>query len=178
MNRGSVGASALNVALQQAANPPGPETGQITLGERILRVGDRVIQKRNDYDLGVFNGDIGRVASVDAVELRLDVDYSDRIVTYSKDALAQLGLAYAVTVHKSQGSEFGVVIIPVVMQHFTMLFRDLIYTGLTRARRLAIFVGSRHALRCAVDNTDSVLRQTALAQLLGGAVAASAVSAP
>ena len=178
MNRGSVGASALNVALQQAANPPGPETGQITLGERILRVGDRVIQKRNDYDMGVFNGDIGRVASVDAVELRLDVDYGDRIVTYSKDALAQLGLAYAVTVHKSQGSEFGVVIIPVVMQHFTMLFRDLIYTGLTRARRLAIFVGSRHALRCAVDNTDSVLRQTALAQLLGGAVAASAVSAP
>jgi exodeoxyribonuclease V alpha subunit len=167
MNRGSVGAAALNVALQQAANPPSAERGQIVLGDRVLRVGDRVIQKRNDYDLGVFNGDIGRIASVDAVQLTVDVDFGDRVVTYSRDALAYLSLAYAITVHKSQGSEFPVVIVPVVMQHFTMLFRDLIYTALTRARRLAVFVGSRTALRRAVANTDSVLRQTALSQLLG-----------
>jgi len=167
MNRGSVGASALNLALQHASNPPDQTVGQIVLGERTLRVGDRVIQKRNDYDLGVFNGDIGRIAEVNAVETTVDVAFSGRTITYTKDALAHLGLAYAVTVHKSQGSEFGVVIVPVVMQHFNMLFRDLIYTALTRARRLAIFVGSRYALRHAVNNTDTVLRQTALAQLLG-----------
>ncbi len=168
MNRGSVGASALNVALQQAANPPAPGKGQIAIGERILRVGDRVIQKRNDYDLGVFNGDIGRVVSVDAVAMTLEVDFGRQRVAYAKDALVHLALAYAVTVHKSQGSEFAVVIVPVVMQHFSMLFRDLIYTALTRAARLAIFVGSRGALRHAVANTDSVQRQTALAQILGG----------
>lgn len=174
MNRGSVGAAALNVALQQAANPPSAERGQIQLGDRVLRVGDRVIQKRNDYDLGVFNGDIGRIASVDAVQMTVDVDFGDRVVSYSRDALAYLSLAYAVTVHKSQGSEFGVVIVPVVMQHFTMLFRDLIYTALTRARRLAVFVGSRAALRRAVDNTESVRRQTALAQQLGAPPSAKA----
>ena len=172
MNRGSVGATALNVALQRAANPPAADKGQITSGERILRVGDRVIQKRNDYDLGVFNGDIGTVAAVDAVQMTLDVDFGEQRVAYAKDALVHLGLAYAVTVHKSQGSEFPVVIVPVVMQHFSMLFRDLVYTALTRARRLAIFVGRRGALRHAVANTDSVLRQTALAQILGGSVQA------
>ncbi len=167
MNRGSVGASALNVALQQAANPPAPGKAQLMIGERVLRVGDRVIQRRNDYDLGVFNGDIGRVVSADAVEMTLDVDFGNQRVSYSKDALVHLALAYSVTVHKSQGSEFEAVIVPVVMQHFSMLFRDLIYTALTRARRLAVFVGRRGALKHAVDNTDSVRRQTALTQVLG-----------
>ena len=176
MNRGSVGASALNVALQQAANPPAADKGQIAIGERILRVGDRVIQRRNDYDLGVFNGDIGRVVSVNAVEMTLEVDFAGQRIAYTKEALVHLALAYAVTVHKSQGSEFEVVIIPVVMQHFSMLFRDLVYTALTRARRLAVFVGRRGALKHAVDNTDSAHRQTALAQLLGPSRAVSSGS--
>lgn len=181
MNRGTVGASALNATLQAAVNPPRPERGEVTLGDRILRVGDRVIQRRNDYELGVFNGDIGRIVEVDAVEMTVGVQFDQRsgprtaepppppsIVTYRRDALAQLGLAYAITVHKSQGSEFPVVVIPIVTQHFSMLFRDLIYTALTRARRLAIFIGTRRALALAVNNTDPHQRQTSLRQVLSG----------
>ena len=180
MNRGSVGAEALNAAIQRAVNPARDAVAELRLGQRTLRVGDRVIQRRNDYDLGVFNGDIGRIIAIDALELRAEVAYpggqgsdaKERVVAYERDSLAELALAYAITIHKAQGSEFEAVILPLCSQHHTMLFRDLVYTALTRARRLAIFVGSRRALAQAVANVDPRQRQTALTVVLDDCLAA------
>ncbi|MBY0316567.1 MAG: AAA family ATPase [Bdellovibrionales bacterium] len=167
--RGSVGSLSLNEALQAANNPEAPGKCQVQFGGRILREGDRVIQTRNNYDLGVFNGDIGVITKVDAEEVGCEVLFGggdQRRIQYEKDNLGELSLAYAVTIHKSQGSEFQVVIIPVLGQHFNMLFRNLIYTGLTRAKKLAIFVGSRKAFAMAVGQIDNRQRQTALTELL------------
>jgi exodeoxyribonuclease V alpha subunit len=116
----------------------------------------------------VFNGDIGTIEAIDNVELTARIVFlpDRRRVDYNRDQLAELDLAYAITVHKAQGSEFDVVILPVVTQHYRMLFRNLIYTGLTRAKKLCIFVGSRQALAMAVAHQDTADRQTALAPLL------------
>ncbi len=166
MNRGSLGATALNRMIQDAVTPSRAGRAELRLGERIFRVGDRVIQRRNDYELGVYNGDIGRIVAADGLEMSCEVEFGSESetqrVTYTQADLAQLALAYAITVHKSQGSEFDVVILPLVAQHRRMLFRGLVYTGLTRARRLAIFVGERRALALAVGNAEGVSRQTAL----------------
>ncbi len=167
--RGTLGTLALNENLQRIANPELPGKRQLVLGERTLRVGDRVIQTRNNYDLGVFNGDIGRVAEVDTEEMTCEIQFSggeDRRIIYERDDLTELSLAYAITIHKSQGSEFQAVIIPVLGQHFNMLFRNLIYTGLTRAKKLAIFVGTRRALAMAIQQIDNRKRQTALTDLI------------
>jgi exodeoxyribonuclease V alpha subunit len=167
--RGTLGTVALNQRLQQVANPESSEKRQLQIGEKILRVGDRVIQTRNNYDLGVFNGDIGRVIGVDTEEMTCEISFSaggDRQVVFEKDALSELSLAYAITIHKSQGSEFEAVIIPVLGQHFNMLFRNLIYTALTRAKKLAVFVGTRKALAMAVHQIDNKRRQTALTDLI------------
>lgn len=168
MTRGSLGTIKLNGSLQQSVNPPEMNKGQIALGERIFRVGDRVIHRKNNYDLGVYNGDIGEIISINSIELTCVVHFfSDkRAVEYQRDQLSELDLAYAITIHKSQGSEFDCVIIPLVSQHFKMLFRNLIYTGLTRAKKLAVFVGTRQALAMAIRNMDTAQRQTALPQLL------------
>lgn len=170
MTRGSLGTLNLNRVIQETANPPGPGKPQLTVGQRIFRVGDRVIHRKNNYDLNVFNGDIGRVCDINTVDLTLTVLFSpdNRRVMYRQADIMELDLAYAVTIHKSQGSEFEAVIIPVLTQHFKMLFRNLIYTGLTRARKLAVFVGTRRALAMAVKNRDISMRQTALRQLLMG----------
>jgi exodeoxyribonuclease V alpha subunit len=142
------------------------------VGERVFRVGDRVIQKRNNYDLEVFNGDIGTVIEAYGEDMKLTVAYKGsgdtREVTYEKDSLNEIELAYAITIHKSQGSEFGAVIVPITTQHFNMLFRNLMYTGLTRAKKLAVFVGSRKALAMAVNNNKMLVRQTGLEGLLRG----------
>ncbi|SLM31451.1 conserved hypothetical protein [Desulfamplus magnetovallimortis] len=168
MTRGSLGTVNLNRVIQEACNPPGEGRRQIKVGERIFRVGDRVIHRRNNYDLGVFNGDIGNIIDMDNMELTCSVKFfpDNKVVNYSKDDIMELDLAYAVTIHKSQGSEFEAVIIPVLTQHFKMLYRNLIYTGLTRARKLAVFVGTRKAMAMAVKNQDTSLRQTALRELL------------
>ncbi len=168
MTRGSMGTVALNRVIQEAANPPMAGKPQIQAGQRIFRIGDRVIHRKNNYTLGVFNGDIGQIRQIDPLSLTLTVRFfpDNRDVFYQQADIMELDLAYAVTIHKSQGSEFEVVIIPVLTQHFTMLYRNLIYTGVTRARKLAVFVGSRRALALAVKNEDISLRQTALAQLL------------
>ncbi|MCI5139212.1 MAG: recombinase RecD, partial [Candidatus Electrothrix sp. AR1] len=136
------------------------------------RVGDRVIHRRNNYDLGVFNGDIGTISGVnnEAMTLRVCFLPDQREVEYQREQITELELAYAVTIHKSQGSEFEVVILPVLTQHFRMLFRNLVYTGLTRARKLAVFVGTRKALAMAVNNQDTGLRQTALQELIRGRI--------
>lgn len=181
MTRGSLGTRNLNAVLQAEVNPAGPGRPEIQIGDRLFRQGDRVIHTRNNYDLGVFNGDIGVIAAIDhesqtcAVAFPPDAsnhrghDVSDqRRVLYRRDQLPELELAYAITIHKSQGSEFAAVIIPVLTQHYRMLFRNLIYTGLTRARQLAVLVGSRRALALAVSNQDTSIRQTALVQLLRG----------
>jgi exodeoxyribonuclease V alpha subunit len=168
MTRGSLGTVNLNKMLQESANPPQKGKPQLQVGERIFRVGDRVIHRRNNYDLGVFNGDIGVIQEIDNEELTCVVSFfpDQRTVEYKRDDIPELDLSYAITIHKSQGSEFGVVIIPVLTQHFKMLFRNLIYTGLTRARKLAVLVGTRKALAMAVNNQDTSQRQTYLKELL------------
>jgi exodeoxyribonuclease V alpha subunit len=168
MTRGSLGTVNLNKMLQESANPQQPGKRQLQVGERIFRVGDRVIHRRNNYDLGVFNGDIGVIQDINNEELTCVVSFlpDKRTVEYKRDDISELDLSYAITIHKSQGSEFGAVIIPILTQHFKMLFRNLIYTGLTRARKLAVMVGTRKALAMAVNNLDTSQRQTYLTELL------------
>ena len=168
MTRGSLGTVSLNAMIQETANPAMAGKPQLQVGERIFRTGDRVIHRRNNYDLGVFNGDIGKITAIDNEVLTLTVAFfpDGRQVDYQRDDIVELDLAYAITIHKSQGSEFETVIIPVLTQHFKMLFRNLIYTGLTRARRLAILVGTRKAMAMAVRNQDTSRRQTMLEELI------------
>lgn len=170
MTRGSLGTANLNLVIQQAANPPAENKPQLQVGERVFRVGDRVIHRRNNYDLAVFNGDIGTIRAIDTVELTCVVAFFPdmREVLYHQEDIVELDLAYAITIHKSQGSEFKAVILPVLTQHFKMLYRNLVYTGLTRARELAVFVGTRRALGMAIRQQDTARRQTALEQLLRG----------
>jgi len=167
MTRGSLGTINLNKMIQESANPQEKGKIQLTVGERIFRVGDRVIHRRNNYDLGVFNGDIGTILEIDNEELTCCVSFypDGRIVEYKREDIPELDLAYAITIHKSQGSEFETVIIPVLTQHFKMLFRNLIYTALTRAKMLAVLVGTRKALAMAVNNQDTSRRQTFLKEL-------------
>ena len=168
MTRGTLGTTNLNRVIQQAANPPRDDKPQVQVGERIFRVGDRVIHRRNNYDLEVFNGDIGTIKQIDTAELTCVVAFfpDSREVMYQKDDIVELDLAYAITIHKSQGSEFKAVILPVLTQHFKMLYRNLIYTGLTRARELAVIVGTRRAMVMAIRQQDTCNRQTALEALL------------
>ena len=164
--RGSLGTLNLNQAIQQAVNPEKQGKKQIQLGERVYREGDRVIQTRNNYDLGVFNGDIGRIRQIDLENYSVLIQFGKQTITYEREDLTEIALAYGITIHKSQGSEFDAVIIPVATQHFKMLFRNLIYTGLTRAKHLCVFVGSRKALSMAVKQIDNRKRQTALSYLV------------
>ena len=168
MTRGSLGTLNLNHMIQESANPPQRGKSQPQLGERIFRVGDRVIHRRNNYVLGVFNGDIGVIQKIDSEELTCVVSFfpDQRLIEYKRDDISELDLSYAITIHKSQGSEFGAVIIPTLTQHLKMLFRNLIYTGLTRAKKLAVLVGTRKALAMAVKNQDTSQRQTYLKKLL------------
>jgi exodeoxyribonuclease V alpha subunit len=168
MIRGSLGAAGLNSHLQGSVNPAHPDRAELSVGERVFRVGDRVIHRRNNYDLNVFNGDIGRILRIDNSDLKLVVAFypDQRQVEYNREQITELDLAYAMTIHKSQGSEFDVVIMPVLSQHYRMLFRNLLYTGLTRGKKLVVLVGSRQSLAMAVRNEDTSRRQTALAWLI------------
>ena len=162
MTRGDIGTRNLNLVLQALVNPPDPSKSELVRGGSILRVGDRVIQKVNDYNREVFNGDLGVVEFIDLEELDVTVRYENRSVTYDLADLNEIGLAWAVTIHKSQGSEYPVVIMPIFMQHFMMLSRNLIYTGLTRARKLAVVVGSQKAIGLAVRQVKDRERYTLL----------------
>ncbi len=163
MHRGVIGAQNLNVELQALLNPTGES---ITRGSRVYRVGDKVMQIRNNYDLDVFNGDLGQIVSLDEQERELVIRVNGREVTYDTADLDELVHGYACTVHKSQGSEYPVVVLPLHTQHFPMLQRNLLYTGLTRARRLAVIVGSRKALGIAVRNATVRTRSSHLARRL------------
>jgi exodeoxyribonuclease V alpha subunit len=159
MHRGPVGVSNLNRVLQEALNPNRVELVQ---GERCFRPGDKVMQVRNNYDKEVFNGDIGRVERIDMETRSVEVRYEERRVGYGATELDQITLAYAVSVHKSQGSEFPAVIIPVLTQHYMLLQRNLIYTAVTRGKRLVVLVGTKKALAIALKNTDTQERFTGL----------------
>ena len=159
MHKGDVGTIQLNTLLQERLNPHGDE---VKKGQRIFRVGDRVLQMRNNYDKDVFNGDLGWIVSLDREAETLEIDFEGREVTYDYEDLDELSLAYAVSVHKSQGSEYPAIIMPVVTQHYMLLQRNLIYTGLTRARKLAVMIGSRRALSIGLKNKDSAKRFTHL----------------
>ena len=171
MNRGDLGTVALNTELQELLNPdPKAHMREENQKQRDgeLRDGDKVIQTANNYDLQVFNGDIGFVTATKIEGGKTKVVFSDgRVVTYDRDQADDLRLAYAVTIHKSQGSEFPVIILPMSMQHYVMLQRNLVYTGLTRARKLAIFIGSKKALAHAIRANSSISRQTNLSCRLG-----------
>lgn len=168
MTRGTLGTLNLNRMIQEAANPKEIGKSQLLVGERVFRVGDRVIHRRNNYNLEVFNGDIGVIQQIDNAELSCVVSFfpDNREVFYKREEISELDLAYAITIHKSQGSEFDAVIMPVLSQHFKMLFRNLIYTGLTRAKKLAVLAGTRKALAMAVKNQDTSQRQTFLNELI------------
>jgi exodeoxyribonuclease V alpha subunit len=156
MHNGKCGVGFLNEALQAALNPPAANKAQKPFGNRVFRVGDKVLQMRNNYDLDVFNGDGGMVTKIDAEDQVVVVKLEDgRSVGYDFTELDQLSLAYATSIHKSQGSEYPVVVIPIVMSHYMMLERKLVYTAITRAKQLAVLVGSRKALGMAVKNAGA-----------------------
>jgi exodeoxyribonuclease V alpha subunit len=157
MYKGIVGVESLNTALQERLNPGGQG---LQVGTRVLKVRDKVMQLRNDYDKDVFNGDIGTVLHADRAKYRLFVDFDGRTVAYEKDELNDISLAYAVSVHKAQGSEYQAVIMPLLTQHFIMLQRNLFYTALTRAKKLSIIVGSYKALWIAIKNDQPVKRNS------------------
>lgn len=162
MHRGTLGTKAINQLLQQSLNN---KTKSLIRGETSYCVGDKVMQIRNNYDTCVFNGDIGYVSAI-LDEHGLIVDFSDTTVTYQLKDCDELELAYCISIHKSQGCEFNTVIIPMMTQHYVMLQRNLIYTALTRARNLCIFVGSPKAVFIAVRNDQALQRYSHLAQLL------------
>ncbi len=166
MIRGELGTRRLNQLLQQLLNPPSASQRQLNRGSKILREGDRVIQQSNDYNREVFNGDIGRIQAIDLNEQSVTVQFAERLVSYDYADQTELELAWAVSIHKSQGSEYPVVILPIYMQHSLLLSRNLIYTGLTRAKQLAIFVGSQKAIEFAVNQTKNQQRYTLLAERL------------
>ncbi len=160
MYRGEIGCDQLNERLQQRFCGG---RQHLQRGQTSFYCGDRVMQTRNNYEKDVFNGDVGRVMSVDPDDQGLSVSFDDRRVDYDKTELDELTLAYAITVHKSQGSEYPVVIIPVSTQHYVMLQRNLLYTAVTRGRELVVLVGTERAVQIAVDNAEATQRYTRLA---------------
>ncbi len=164
--RGEAGTRQLNAMLQRVLNPPAHRKVELARGGSTLRVGDRVIQQVNDYQREVFNGDIGTITSIDLEEQEVVVQFAERAVTYDYADLAEIALAWAVTVHKSQGSEYETVILPLFLQHYLLLSRNLVYTGLTRAKKLAILVGPTKAIGMSIKRVTDQQRYTALADRL------------
>lgn len=169
MHGGQVGVGALNERLQERLNPAGPGKAERAFGSRVFREGDKVIAIRNNYDLQVFNGDGGVIERIDPEDQRVDVIVDDgRLVSFDFADLDELIHAYAVTVHKAQGSEYPCVVLPIHTQHYVLLQRNLIYTALTRARDLVVVAGSRKAVAMAVRNQKQAARYTGLRDRLAG----------
>lgn len=163
MQKGELGARNLNQTLQQLLNPRGEEVERFGV---VYRVGDKVMQTENDYDKDVYNGDIGRITHIDLEANELAVDYDGRAVLYDFRELDELTLSYAITIHKSQGSEYPCVVIPLHTQHYVLLQRSLIYTAITRAKKLVVVIGTKKALNLAVTRSESRERTTTLAERL------------
>ena len=166
MNRGSLGIRELNLRLQAELNPPRTDEPMVEKFGWKFRTRDKVIQTENNYDKGVFNGDIGQIAKIDPVEREVVVRFDQREVVYDYGELDEVALAYAITVHKSQGSEFPVVVIPLAMQHYLLLQRNLVYTGITRGRKLVVLIGQKKALAMAVRNNRTERRFSGLLERL------------
>jgi exodeoxyribonuclease V alpha subunit len=164
MNRGGLGARSLNIELQKALNPPGEN--RVERFGWTFCPGDKVMQIENDHDREVYNGDLGIVQRIDQEEGELVAAFDGRDVSYSFGELDELVLAYATTIHKSQGSEYPAVVIPLVTQHYMMLARNLLYTGVTRGKRLVVLVGQRKALAIAVRTQGSRRRWSKLREHL------------
>jgi exodeoxyribonuclease V alpha subunit len=161
MNRSTLGAGHLNARLQEVLNPP--RTGaHVERYGWTFRLGDKVLQTVNDYQKEVFNGDIGRVSAIEEVDQQMKVDFDGRVVAYDFGELDELALAYALTIHKSQGSEYPAVVIPLHTQHYLLLQRNLLYTGITRGKKLVVLVGSRKALALAVQRQNTTQRYSGL----------------
>jgi exodeoxyribonuclease V alpha subunit len=165
MHRGTVGSANLNLELQKALNPG--DAG-VMRGGRLFRINDKVMQIKNNYDKEVYNGDIGRITAIDAESQELKVSIDDREVVYDYSDLDELVHAYAVSIHKSQGSEYPVVVIPILTQHYVLLQRNLLYTGVTRGKKLVVIVGSKKAVAIAVKNNKTEKRYTLLMRRLIG----------
>jgi exodeoxyribonuclease V alpha subunit len=163
MHRGTLGAANLNHHLQQALNP---QKVPLVWGARSFKVHDKVMQLRNNYDKKIFNGDIGRIKHIDTDSQEVTVLFEDRLVTYDFSELDEIVLAYAISVHKSQGSEYPVVVIPIMTQHYILLQRNLIYTAITRAKKLAVLVGTWKALAIGIKNDKTRKRYTLLEERL------------
>jgi exodeoxyribonuclease V alpha subunit len=166
MHRGLLGTMQLNRELQQLLNPGGEG---LERGGSILRVDDKVMQLRNNYEKGVFNGDLGRIASIDREQSKIRVEFDDKVVEYEADEWDEISLAYATSVHKSQGSEYPVVVLPLHSSHYMMLYRSILYTAVTRGKKLVIVVGSRKALAMAIRNVRVERRNTGLREKLAAA---------
>ena len=167
MNRGGLGARSLNIELQNTLNPPGE--ARIERFGWTFCPGDKVMQVENDYDKEVYNGDLGIVSRIDTEESQLTVQFDGRDITYDFAELDELVLAYATTIHKSQGSEYPAVVIPLSTQHYPMLQRNLVYTGVTRGKRLVVLLGQRKALAIAVKGARTRRRWSKLGEWLGRA---------
>ncbi|NDG71113.1 MAG: ATP-dependent RecD-like DNA helicase [Proteobacteria bacterium] len=167
MNRGSLGTAQMNRLLQERLNPKRNGDPSVEKFGWEFRVRDKVIQTRNNYDKEVFNGDIGEIFKIDDFEREVVIAFDGREVVYDFNELDEVSLAYAITIHKSQGSEFPVVVMPLAMQQYLLLQRNLVYTGITRGRRLVVLVGQKKALQTAVRNVSAVRRYTALEKRLG-----------
>jgi exodeoxyribonuclease V alpha subunit len=163
MHKGTAGAANLNILLQAALNR---ETAYVQRGERRFLLGDKVMQTRNNYEKDVYNGDIGCICYLDMEERELTVRFDDRNVLYTFDELDDILPAYAISVHKSQGSEYRAVVMPILTQHYVLLQRNLLYTAVTRGRDLVIIVGTPKAVAMAVKNNHTQRRYTWLAQRL------------
>jgi exodeoxyribonuclease V alpha subunit len=166
MNRGSLGANQMNRLLQERLNPRRDGEATVEKFGWEFRVRDKVLQTRNNYDKEVFNGDIGEICRLDDCEHEVEIRFDGRRVIYDFNEMDELALAYAITIHKSQGSEFPAVVMPLAMQQYLLLQRNLLYTGVTRGRQLVVLVGQKKALQTAVRQSDSKHRFTALTERL------------
>jgi exodeoxyribonuclease V alpha subunit len=162
MNRGSLGVRELNVRLQNELNPARADEPVVEKFGWQFRPRDKVIQTENDYDKDVFNGDIGQVVKIDPVEREVTIQFDQREVVYDFGELDEVSLAYAITIHKSQGSEFPAVVIPLATQQYLLLQRNLVYTGITRGKKLVVLIGQRKALGMAVKNNRTENRFSGL----------------
>ncbi len=166
MHRGSLGIRELNIRLQEALNPRSEYRDEYQAFGNLFRMGDKVIQTSNNYDKEVFNGDIGRIRSISKEEKQLVIRFGKREVIYEFGEMDELELAYAITIHKSQGSEFPVVVIPLAMQQYLLLQRNLLYTGVTRGKRMVVLIGQKKALGMAVRNESTRHRYGGLLERL------------
>jgi len=173
MNRGGVGARSLNVELQRVLNPGGPDQPAVERFGSTYRLGDKVMQIVNDYEKDVFNGDIGYVTGLDMDANEITMDFDGRLVSYAFGELDEVMLSYAVSIHKSQGSEYPAVVIPVMTQHYAMLERNLLYTGVTRGRTLVVLVGQKKAVAIAVRGVRNRQRWSKLREWLASGSLAS-----